>query len=115
MKKIVGFAIPFLIQHLICCGAFLFFLVSSGYLLLIRQEANNKIFLLPALLFSGALIILYHYYGSCCSKKGYKSLLDRVFLIMLYLIFSFTLGLIFMTYIFIPWWIPNYKGGFLLP
>lgn len=115
MKKIAGFAIPFLFQHLICCGALLFFLASSGYLLILRQEGDKKMFLLPSLAISAVLIFLYRYYGMCCERKGHKSLVDRVVLIFLYLIFSFLLGLIFMIYVFIPWWIPTYKGGLLLP
>ncbi len=115
MKKIIGLAIPFTFQHIICCGAFLFFLVSSGYLLAFRQEADNKIYLLPSLLVVGILLFLHYYYGRCCKTKGHKTIVDHTILFLLYILISFVIGILFMIYIFIPSWIPGYTGGPLLP
>lgn len=115
MKKVLGFMIPFTLQHIICCGALLFFLISSGLLLKFSQEGRNRIYLLPALLFVSLLILLYFYYGRCCKRKGHKSVLDHIYLFILYLFISFTVGIIFMIYVFIPSWIPGYQGGPLLP
>ncbi|OGK23469.1 hypothetical protein A3A46_03435 [Candidatus Roizmanbacteria bacterium RIFCSPLOWO2_01_FULL_37_13] len=115
MRKFIGTTIPFFFFHLVCCGAFLIFLTTSGYLLLIREEGRNKTFLLPLLLIGGFFFSLYSYYGKCCDKKDHKTWVDQMILLMLYISFSLLLGVAFMIYIFIPWWIPNYKGGFLLP
>lgn len=115
IKKIAGGFIPFIFMHLICCGALLFFLISSGYLLLLSQEGSNKIFLLPALATGFMLFGLYRYHGKCCHTKGYKNYGDHIVSFMLYIALSMILALIFMIYVFIPWWIPNYKGGILLP
>lgn len=115
MKKIGGFIIPFFLQHLICCGALLIFLTASGYLLLIREEGRNKTFLIPLLFLGGVFFFLYRYYGKCCEKKDHKTWGDRIILLTLYISFSFLLGIAFTIYVFIPWWIPNYRGGLLLP
>lgn len=115
MKKVATGIIPFLFMHLMCCGALLFFLISGGYLLLLRQEGSNKIFLIPALLLSGGLFWLYRYHGRCCDKKDRKTFGDHIISYSLYIFFSMILGFIFIIYVFIPWWIPNYKGGILLP
>ncbi|OGK21699.1 hypothetical protein A2866_04520 [Candidatus Roizmanbacteria bacterium RIFCSPHIGHO2_01_FULL_39_8] len=115
VKKFIGSVIPFMFFHLICCGALLIFLTTSGYLLLIRQEGNKKILLLPLLLVGVVLFFLHWYWGRCCEKKGHKSLGDYIFMITLYIAFSSIFGIAFMIYVFIPWWIPNYTGGSLLP
>jgi len=115
VKKFVGTVIPFFFFHLICCGAFLIFLTTSGYLLLLRKEGTNKTFLIPALFLGGVFFFLHWYYGRCCDKKGQRNLGDHALLIFLYIAFSLIFGIAFMIYIFIPWWIPNYKGGFILP
>jgi len=115
MKKIFGAFIPFLVFHLFCCGTLLLFLISTGYLFTLRNEGRNKTFLLPILLISGLLFWYYRRHGRCCQNKGYKSFGDNILSILLYFSFSFLLGIAFMIYIFIPWWIPNYKGGMLLP
>jgi len=115
VKKVVGGFIPFIFIHLFCCGALLFFLISGGYLLLLRQEGSNKTFLIPALLLSGGIFWLYRYHRKCCRKKEYKSYGDHVVSYSLYILLSMILGFIFIIYVFIPWWIPNYKGGILLP
>ncbi len=115
MKRIVGLAIPFIFQHIICCGALLFFLVSSGYLLAFRLEAENRVFLLPGLLVAALVIGIHYYYNRCCKKKGYKDVKDHAILTLLYILISVIVGVLFMIYIFIPSWIPGYKGGPLLP
>ena len=115
VKKFIGSTIPFFFFHLVCCGALLIFLTTSGYLLLIRQEGDKKVLLLPLLLVGGIFFFLHWYWGRCCEKKGHKSIVDHIFMITLYIAFSFIFGTAFMIYVFIPWWIPNYKGGFLLP
>lgn len=115
MKKFIGSVIPFLLFHLFCCGALLIFLTTSGYLLLIRNEGRNKTFLIPILLLGGLFFFLHWYFGKCCEKKDHKTFGDHTILIILYIAFSFLLGIAFMIYVFIPWWIPNYTGGFLLP
>jgi len=115
MKHFIGAITPFLFIHLICCGALLFFLVSSGYLLLLSREASNKIFFLPALLLTALLFWLYLHHHRSCTFKGYKTFNDRLAGLALYLLLSLTAGFIFIIYIFLPWWIPGYQGGMLLP
>lgn len=115
MKKFVTLTIPFFLQHLLCCGALLFFLVSSGYLLLLREEATRKLFLLPGGIIVIAIFLLYRSRKQQCSKKEYMNAKDELIINSLYLLFSFLLSLLFMIYIFLPWWLPNYKGGALLP
>ena len=115
IKKFFGASIPFLLFHILCCGGLLFLLVSSGYLLILRQEGTNKVFLIPLLILGGLSFWLYHHYGNCCKKKGHKTLSDYFITFLLYFTFSLIFGFILMIYVFIPWWIPNYKGGFLLP
>lgn len=115
IKKLIGPALPFLGFHIFCCGGLLFLLVSSGWLLILRQEGTNKTFLIPFLLAGALAFWVYRRYGACCRQKGHKTLSDHFFILLLYFLFSLILGLIFMIYVFIPWWIPNYKGGFLLP
>lgn len=115
MKKFTPFIIPFFLQHVLTCGVLLFYLVSSGYLLLLRQEADNKIYLLPGLMITGLLFIVFRNVDSNCEKNGHRSLRDYCLLFFLYGIFSILLGIVFMIYIFLPWWLPNYKGGPLLP
>lgn len=115
VKRIAGGFIPFIFMHFLCCGALLIFLISGGYLLLLRQEGSNKIFLLPALILTGGLFWLYRYHGKCCDKKGHRTWKDKILNYLLYIVFSMVLMFIFIIYVFIPWWIPNYKGGMLLP
>ena len=115
MKKFIGSIVPFFLFHLVCCGGLIIFLATSGYLLLVRQEGDKKIFLLPLLLLGGIFLFLYQYYGRCCEKKGHKNIGDHLLLISFYVVFSIIFGIAFMIYVFIPWWIPGYKGGLLLP
>lgn len=115
IKKAASAAIPFLFMHLICCGGLLILLISGGYLLLLRQEGTNKIFLIPFILLSIGLFWLYRYHGNCCRQKRSQTYSDKLVSISLYFFLSMALGLMFMIYVFIPWWIPGYKGGMLLP
>lgn len=115
MKKFIGSVVPFFLFHLVCCGALIIFLATSGYLLLIRQEGDRKTFLLPLLAIGGILFFLHRRRKQCCEKKGHTSMGDHIFMITLYIAFSFIFGTAFMIYVFIPWWIPGYKGGILLP
>lgn len=115
MKKFIGSALPFLLFHLVCCGGLIIFLATSGYLLLIRQEGDKKQFLTPLLILGGLFFWLHRRYNTHCRRKGCKTFADYVILIVFYITFSILLGLAFMIYVFIPWWIPGYKGGLLLP
>lgn len=115
IKKFAGVTIPFLFFHVLCCGALLFFLISSGYLLLLTNEGRGKTFLIPALLLGGLFLWLHHRHGKCCEKKGFKTFGDHTLSIILYITFSIIFGIAFMIYVFLPWWIPNYQGGPLLP
>lgn len=115
MKKVFGFSVPFFLSHLICCGALLFFLTGSGYLLILRQEGDTKIFLIPLILIASLVFWIYKYYGKCCKNKGHKTLTDHFLIGFLFFLLSIIASIIFMIYVFIPWWIPNYKGGPLLP
>lgn len=115
MKKFLGSIVPFFLFHLVCCGGLLIFLTTTGYLLIIREEGRNKAFFLPLLAVGGFFFLLYSLHGKHCEKKGHKTLGDYSMSIFFYIGFSIIFGALLMIYIFIPWWIPNYKGGFLLP
>lgn len=115
MKKVAGFGLPFVLTHFICCGALLFWLIGSGYLLVMSNEGRDKVFLIPALLFIGILIYLYKYQSKCCREKGEKTLKDFIFQFLLYSLIVLIFSLAFIVYVYIPWWIPDYKGGNLLP
>lgn len=115
MKKFIGSVVPFFLFHLICCGALIIFLATSGYLLLIRQEGDKKTYLIPLLLLGALSFFIYNRYSKRCDQKGCKTTGDWMILIVFYIAFSFLFGLAFMIYVFIPWWIPGYKGGLLLP
>ena len=115
MKKLLGTVIPFLITHLICCGTLLFFLISSGYLLTLANEGRNRLLLLPSLiLFVGGIWLLHRHNRNCC-RKTKKTLADWIFTFLLYGAIYFIFSWSFIVYIFIPWWIPDYQGGILLP
>lgn len=104
-----------LVFHIFCCGALLGVLIASGSLFFLRQEGRNQVFLLPAL---GLAIVVFwwqRHHSHCCEEKGEKSLGDHFVSLALSLFFSLLLGTIFIVYVFIPWWIPNYQGGMLLP
>ena len=115
MRHFIGAITPFLFIHFICCGALLFFLVSSGYLLLLSLEGSNKFFLIPSLLLTLLLFWLNYRHRRGCQLKGHKTFKDCFIGLTLYLLISLTAGFIFIIYIFLPWWIPGYQGGMLLP
>lgn len=115
MKNFVGPIIPFLLFHLVCCGGLLIFLTTSGYLLLVRQEGANKLFLLPLVALSVLFFVLYIRKIKHCKMKNHTTMGDRGIIALTYVLFSLLLGIAFMIYVFIPWWIPSYKGGLLLP
>lgn len=119
MKKMIASFLPILILPFTCtlllCGAAIAFLVSSGSLLLLREEGRNKVFIIPLLLLAAFLLWLRHYHGKCCQEKSSKSFGDYTLSLFLYMLFSMVIGIAFIIYIFIPWWIPNYQGGPLLP
>ncbi len=115
MKDFLGGIVPFLVFHVFCCGALLIFLTSSGYLLILSREGKQKTFLIPVLLLMSVLFFLYKRHGNSCHIKAFKTPGDHVLTILLYVGFSLPVGIAFMIYVFIPWWIPNYTGGPLLP
>ena len=90
---------------IVMCSVAIGFLVSSGWLLTLADEGRAKIFLIPMLV---GLFIFYF------AHKKYKCR-SKILGVTLYLSMSVLLSAIFMLYIFIPWWLPNYKGGPLLP
>lgn len=90
---------------IIMCGAAIGFLISSGWLVFLADEGQRKTFLLPLL---AILAIFYFIY----KKHKHRS---RILHFSLYFSMSLLLSAVAMLYIFIPWWLPNYKGGPLLP
>lgn len=115
MKKFLGSVVPFLLFHLVCCGGLIIFLASSGYLLLVSQEGNRKTYLIPLLVLGGIFFLINNRMNKHCEAKGHKSIGDQILLISFYVMYSVIFGIAFMVYVFIPWWIPGYRGGFLLP
>jgi len=100
---------------IIMCGATIGFLISSGWLLLLSNEGRNKTFLIPALIAFAIVIAMYIENKKTCHKKGFSTLGDKIWSIMLFMLVSALITVLFTLYIFIPWWIPNYTGGPLLP
>ena len=115
MKHFIGSIIPFLFFHLVCCGGFLIFLTTSGYLLLVRREGSSKLFLLPLVGLGILFFTLYRRQVKHCNIKNHSTVMDHGIIMITYVLFSLFLGIAFMIYVFIPWWIPNYQGGALLP
>lgn len=115
MRKLSGGILPFLFLHIFCCGALLIFLVSSGTLLFLSREASNRVFLLPALAVTGFLMWISHRHTRHCSRKDKRGFKEDAVTVLLYLSLSVLLSILFLIYIFIPWWIPGYTGGMLLP
>ncbi|OGG17395.1 hypothetical protein A3D78_03905 [Candidatus Gottesmanbacteria bacterium RIFCSPHIGHO2_02_FULL_39_14] len=103
MKKILTGTLPLIFFHLFCCGVLLYLLISSGILLLLANESRNKFFLIPLLFLAAFSLWLYRRQNNKFTK------------FLLYAVFSLTFGFLFTIYIFIPWWIPGYTGGILLP
>jgi len=115
MKHFIGSIIPFLLFHIVCCGGVLIFLSTSGYLLLVRQEGTSKLLFLPLLAFSILFFVIYIRKMKQCKMKNHSTMMDKAIIGITYVLFSIMLGIAFMVYVFIPWWIPGYKGGTLLP
>ena len=108
-------AIPFVITHIICCGALLLLLISSGYLLKLANEGRNKFLLTPSLIAVSAGIWLLYKHNRCCREKGQREAKDWIKTILLYGVIYLAFSWIFIVYLFVPWWIPGYQGGILLP
>lgn len=70
---------------------------------------------MPLFLFGILFFVLHHYHGKYCERKDFKTFSDYALGIFLYTVFSLIFSLIFMMYVFLPWWIPTYQGGPLLP
>ncbi len=115
MKHFFGPIITFFITHVICCGVLLTLLITSGYLLTIHHIGAEKKFLIPALIIIAVAYYIYREYKKCCMEVGDKTLFNQVSVIFLYFLLSLIIGLVFIVYVFVPWWIPNYTGGPLLP
>ncbi|KKQ29866.1 MAG: hypothetical protein A3H17_01710 [Candidatus Levybacteria bacterium RIFCSPLOWO2_12_FULL_37_14] len=99
----------------VMCGAAIGLLISSGWLLLLSDEGRNKTFLIPALIAFAFVIYAYIENKRTCHQKGFSSTGDKIWGIILFMLLSALITVLFTLYVFIPWWIPNYQGGFLLP
>jgi len=115
MKNIWLPIVTFFSTHLLCCGAVLGILITSGYLLTFHHIGEEKKFFIPALIVVVVLFFVYREYKKCCNEIGRKTFFDYIVIFTLYFALSIFSGLIFMIYFFLPWWLPDYNGGFLLP
>lgn len=115
MKKLIASTIPMFFMHILCCGAVLYFLMTSGYLLVIRQEGNSKIWFIPLIVSTVVLVTLITVYRKRTKKDGCCTVTQNVIHFGMSCLVFLLLSILFMVYFFIPWWIPNYRGGFLLP
>jgi carbon starvation protein CstA len=97
------------------CGATIGFLISSGWLLLLSNEGRNKTFLIPTLIAFAVVIYAHIENKRTCHQKGFSSTGDKIWGMLLFMFLSGLITILFTLYVFIPWWIPNYQGGFLLP
>ena len=113
--KVVGGIIPFLATHLLCCGELLYFLWSSGLLLVLAKEGRSKVFLIPILAIASVFFVLHRKHKKACAIEGHMPLADKLLNIFFFLSFYLLFSLAFLIYIFIPWWIPGYDGGLILP
>lgn len=114
MKKIVGPILPMLGFHIICCTFLIGILITTGLLYNLSWEGENKTFFIPALLTAGGLFWAYKRQAKCCTESPFDTR-SKVLMYLFYILFSVFLGFIFIIYFFIPWWIPGYRGGILLP
>ena len=97
------------------CGATIGILFSSGLLLLVADEGRRRSFLLPIL---GALAITVYLSiinERSCHQRGLPATKNKMLSMMLFMLLSGLISLLITIYVFIPWWIPDYKGGLLLP
>jgi len=119
IKEITKFGalqvIPIFGTCTLLCGALIGFLITSGGLLLLATEGRNKTFIIPSLLLLGGIVYLYIKQQKTCSQKQCSTVVDKVIRMMLFMAISIVISIIFIIYVFIPWWIPNYQGGPLLP
>mgnify|MGYP001580419232 FL=1 len=101
--------------HLICCGALLYFLWSSGLLLVIAREGRSRVFLIPILVIGLIFFVIHRNHKKACKADGHFDLADKILNFLFFLGFYVMISLAFIVYIFIPWWIPGYEGGLILP
>ena len=113
--KIFGGLVPFLATHLLCCGAALYFLWSSGLLLVMAREGRNRIFLMPMLAVGVVFFFIGRKHKKSCQMEGHYGWGDKLVNFLFFVGFYLMISLAFMVYVFIPWWIPGYEGGLLLP
>jgi len=107
-----------LFQFLFCtvmCSALLGVLITSGALLLFANEGRNKTFLIPLVLLFAFFVYAYFENKKTCHQKGFTTFGDKMWGMVVFMLVSLVFSLLFMLYVFIPWWIPNYQGGKLLP
>lgn len=97
------------------CSVAIGFLIASGGLLLLANEGRQKTFLIPLLLILGGIIFWYRKNKKHCAQKGCETMGDMMLKMTLYMAISILTSVLFMLYIFIPWWIPGYQGGALQP
>ena len=50
-----------------------------------------------------------------CQMEGHYGWGDKIVNFFFFLGFYLMISLAFMIYVFIPWWIPGYEGGLILP
>lgn len=113
--KVIGGLVPFLATHLLCCGAALYFLWSSGVLLILAREGRNRIFLIPMLGIGVIFFFIHRNHKKACQTEGHYGWGDRIVNFLFFAGFYLMISLAFMIYVFIPWWIPGYEGGLILP
>jgi len=99
----------------VMCGAVIGLLISSGGLLLLANEGQNKTFLIPALIALAIVVFMYIENKKTCHQKGFSTTGDKMWGVILFMLLSIVISVLFTLYVFIPWWIPNYQGGPLLP
>lgn len=97
------------------CSAVIGLLISSGWLLLFSNEGRNKTFLIPALIAFVIVIFMYIENKKTCHQKGFSTTADKIWGMILFMFLSILITILFTLYVFIPWWIPNYSGGLILP
>lgn len=122
MRYFVSFIKQGVIQFLtlfgwctLMCSALLGILIASGGLLLLADEGRQKTLLLPLVFLLGVIFISFRIHKKKCKHKKQVTRADKIISMMLYMSISLLISMVVMIYIFIPWWIPDYHGGFLLP
>lgn len=119
MKEIIKHGgIQAFFQMIFCtvmCSAFIGVLIASGALLFFANEGRNRIFLIPLLIVFGFSVYAYIENKKTCHQKVFATFGDKMWGMITFMLVSMIFSLLFMLYVFIPWWIPNYQGGPLLP